>query len=62
MNKIIRTALLLCTVMVTAGFVIIDEGQLPRCQKALDAFRVQERSKNPISSADEKAGVVFWCK
>ncbi|WP_273760989.1 MULTISPECIES: hypothetical protein [unclassified Bartonella] len=71
MNKIIRTALLLCTEMVAAGCVIIDDDHLPSCKKALDAFkaqeildvlRVQKRSNNPISSADEKAGVVFWRK
>ncbi|WP_273783857.1 hypothetical protein [Bartonella sp. AU15XJBT] len=71
MNKIIRTALLLCTVMVAADFIIIDDDHLLSCQKILDAFkaqeildvlRVQKRSNNPISSADEKAGVVFWRK
>lgn len=62
MNKIIITALLLCTVMVAAGFVIIDDDHWPSCQKTLDAFKVQKRSNNPISSADEKAGVVFWRK
>ncbi|WP_212112934.1 hypothetical protein [Bartonella queenslandensis] len=71
MNKIIITALLLCTVRDSADFVIIDDDQLLSCkklldafraQKILDAFRGQKRSLNLISSADEKAGVVFWRK
>ncbi len=48
--------------LTTGGFVIIDDYKLPGCRKAVDAFRMQERIKNPISSADAKAGVVFWRK
>ncbi|PIT69914.1 hypothetical protein [Bartonella tribocorum] len=71
MNEIIITALLLCTVRSTAGFVIIDDDQLLRCKKFLDAFRVQEildafrvqkRNNNLISFIDEKVGAVFWRK
>lgn len=62
MSNIMINALLLCIVMVTADFVVIDDYKLPVCRTVVDAFRAQERSKNPISFADEKAGVVFWRK
>ncbi|WP_139412343.1 TylF/MycF/NovP-related O-methyltransferase [Bartonella mastomydis] len=62
MSNIMIIALLLCSAMVAAGFVIIDDYKLPGCRTVIDAFRAQERSKNPINFADEKAGVVFWCK